>query len=353
MGALGAPPPTGSGERRVLLGRIVDLGEMRATDTLVDAPDDEITDVIGDTLVVLLVDSTLRGFRLSTGQPLWQRVTAAPCRRLLLAGRNVHAGCGDKLLAFTAELGAETVVDPGPGAGDPILIDDGAIVASVHGDGHVVLYGADNHQLVARKRMLELARAFHRHVLAAPAGGGVCVLGLVAGPSGRSAYRAGCYDDTLSPLWTKPLPLKLAPEVPYDVRQLGPRYLVLDDQEAGLQPTLPLGPGRGFILRWRDGQVTFFEDQTFATIEAPDGERLTSTPEVFARTGALGSAAANGAAFSRREAKIVSDRDHSYVVVVNRSAGLAASSAGPVARFSWSPWPSEIRGRSSSSAATR
>ncbi len=296
---------------------------MRATDTLVDAPDDETTDATGDTLVVLLVDSTLRGFRLSTGQPLWQRVTAAPCRRLSLAGRNVYAGCGDKLLAFTAGHGAETVVDPGPGAGDPILLNDGATVASVHGDGQVVLYRVDNHQLIASKRMPELSRAFHRRVLAAPAGGGVCVLGLVAAPSGRSVYRAGCYDDTLSALWTKPLPLKLAPEVPYDVRQLGPRYLVLDDQESVLQPTLPSGPGRGLILRWRDGQVTFFEDQTFATVEAPDGERLTSTPDVFARTRALGSVAANGAPFSRREAKVVSDQDHSYVVVVNRSAGLA------------------------------
>jgi len=311
-----------SSVRHALLGRVVDLGEMKSLDTLADAPDEEVSDPSGDVAVLLSVDSRLSGFRLSTGKPLWTRTTEAPCRHLALVEHEIYSGCGDGLYAFAEDTGEQRVIERGPGMGDPIVTGGGRIVASIHEGGRISLFRAGTHARVGSKVVPELERAFRRDVLPGPDSHGICVLGLSA-VAGRMFYRAGCYDDGLGRRWTKSLPLKVASDTQYEVRQLGPRYLVLDDQNSERESPLPAEPGPALVLRWKDGDVTLVHDQTFATIEDSSGERASPPPNVFVRTRELDSIASNGAGFPRREAEVVSDDQRSFAIIVNRAAGLA------------------------------
>jgi len=309
-----------SGRRHSVLGRVVNFGEMRATATLTDTPDAEITDPSTGTAVVLSVDSSLAGYRLSSGQAVWTGKGDGPCRHLALAGRHVYSACGDALYSFASESGERHIVDAGPDVRDPIVVDGGAGIASVHGDGRVSIYDSGNEHKVASRLLPEIARAMHPRVVATA--GGVCAIGL-GKRSGRLSYHAGCYDRGLEPRWTKWLPLKLTPDVQFGVAQLGPRYLVLDDQESVLDPSLPAGPGDGWVLRWTDGELTPSQHGTFATIESPNGTRLTPSPDIFSQTVRLDSVASNGAGFQRREAQVVSAGGRAYALVVNHAAGLA------------------------------
>ena len=310
-----------SSVRHALLGRVVDLGEMKSVYTLADAPDEEVSDPPGDVAVLLSVDSRLSGFRLSTGKPLWTRTTEAPCRHLVLVEHEIYSGCGDTLYAFAEDTGEQSVIERGPGVGDPVVTGGGRIVASTHDGGRITLYRVGTHARLGSKVVPELERAFRRDVLPGPDDHGICTLGLFA-VAGRLFYRAGCYDDGLRRQWTKSLPLKIASDNQYEVRQLGPRYLVLDDQNSEREPPLPSQPGPALLLRWEDGNVTVVHDQTFATIDDSSGERSLPAPEVFARTRELDSVSSNGAGFPRREAVVASDDQHSYAIIVNRAAGL-------------------------------
>ena len=295
---------------------------MKATVTLTDTPDQEITEPSTDVAVVLSVDARLSGYRLSSGQWLWTSKVDGPCRHLSLAGRMVYSACGDFLYSFVTDSGMHAIVDDGPDVRDPVVVAGGAIVASVRGGGRVSLYAAGSGEKVVSRVLPEIARAMHTRVMADPAGGGVCAIGL-GQRSGAMAYHAGCYDRALKPLWTKWLPLKLTPDVQFQVAQLGPRFLVLDDQESVLNPWLPGGPGSGWVLNWNDGELTPFKGDTFATVESPAGTRLRPQPDFFAQTAQFDSVAANGAPFPRRVAQVVSDHGRAYAIVVNRAAGLA------------------------------
>lgn len=311
-----------SSVRHVLLGRIVDFGEMKAVDTVADPPDEEVSDPSTDVAVLLSVDSALQGFRLSSGKLLWKRTTEAPCRHLSLVQHEILSGCGDSLYVLAEQTGEVSLIDPGPGVGDPVVTGDGQVIASVNDRGRVTLFRARSHTRVGSKVVPELDRAFHREVLPGPDGAGICALGLFAS-SGRLHYRAGCYDDAFGRKWTKSLPLKLASENQYEVAQLGPRYLVLVDQTSEREPPLPPEPGPTLLLRWADGDVTLTHDQTFATIDDSQGRRSSLTPDAFVRTRELDSISSNGAAFPRRQASVVSDEEHSYAIIVNRAAALA------------------------------
>ena len=157
-------------------------------------------------------------------------------------------------------------------------------------------------------------------MIANPAGTGACVLGLEAGNHDRWRYRAGCYDDRLTRSWTKDLPVNVARERLYDVRQTGPRYLVLDDQSSLADTRAPPGPGDGLVLSWRDGSVARFHDGTFATLEDVRGERLHPDVDVFAKTKDL---AVEHEPFADREARVAGDDRRAFAVIVNGATALA------------------------------
>ena len=318
------PPPTSrphagmSSGRRVLLGRIVDLGRLEAVRTLTDPPDEEITDVSDDIGVLLLRDSTIAAFRLTSGELVWERTPDAPCRQLLLAGARVYAGCGDKLLSYSVKNGDQKVVDDGPHAMNPLIA--GPVVVSPRDNGQINLYDSVGDKPLASKVLPELAGAFHRYVLANPGSGGVCVLGLVAISAKHFTYRAGCYDDMLTLQWTRSLSMKVPRDSIYDVRQLGPYFLVLDDQYSVLDPARPPGPGQGLVLRWRDGEVTRFKDKTFGTLENVQGERLSSDVGVFSRTRDLANEHED---IPLRQAKVAGDGRRAFALIVNGATALA------------------------------
>jgi hypothetical protein len=301
--------------RRLLLGRVVDLAAFSAERTVADPPESEVTDPVADVGVVATRDLHVRGFRLSTGQQVWEQSPRAPCRSLQLAGGKVYAGCGDQLLAFPT-TGEDPIVVDKRGAGDPVVT--GGLVVSPHQDGRLSVYDAATGKLRASKVAVEIARAFHMHVIANPAGAGACVLGLEVGTHDRWTYRAGCYDDQLARSWTKDLPVNVARERLYDVRQTGPRYLVLDDQSSLADTRAPPGPGNGLVMSWRDGAVTPFHDGTFATLEDARGERL--HPDVFARTKEL---VVDHEPFADREARVASDDKRTFALIVNGATALA------------------------------
>lgn len=319
-----APAPAGAAsaspaEAVVVLGRVVGLDGLRAVRTLTDPPDAEVSETEHDVSVLLLEDSRLQGFRMSTGDLLWERTTPAPCRSLLLARSKIYAGCGDKVASFDVTTGADRVVDKGPAAGAPILLMGGSTVAVPGKAGRISLYDAATGRPLVSKVPAELSRAFQRDVLASPASRGICVLGLAAGPRGHLTYRAACYDETLRRQWSQSF--AFAADRPASLRQLGPEYLVIDDQESILDPSLPPGPGRGLLVRWRDGTSHAFEDGTFATFENSIGDPLSLDSDVFALTRTL--APPDPARFPKRSAEVVSDRERVFAVIVNGTASLA------------------------------
>lgn len=317
----GAGPPVGQrppGPRWLLLGRLVDLGRFETIQTLSEPPDQEITIAAQDVGLVRLRDWRIQAFRLSTGQRLWEVAPAAPCRTLVPAGASVVAGCGDKVISFALKTGKTTAIDSGTVALDPFVAGDA--IVSPHADGRVDLYDVATGQRRATRVLPELPRAFHRYLLPDPGSDGVCALGLVSQSSKLMTYRAGCYDGRLTSRWNKTLPMHPPRDPVYDVRQLGPRFLVLDDQYSVLDPSLPPGPGRGYLLRWRDGQMTPFEDQTFATVENSAGERTSNESAPFRRARDLPGPPAVG---QPRNAQVVSDNRKTFALITNRGTALA------------------------------
>ena len=318
------------GPRWSLLGRLVDLGRFEVVQTLVDPPEEELNLPASDLVVVRTRNGRLGAFRLSTGARLWQQTPDAPCRGLLVAGTSVYAGCADKVVARAIETGQATVIDAGPQALDPVLAGDAIAVA--HDDGHLDLYDLATGQRRGARVIREFARASVMRVLANPSGEGVCVLGFWPLSPRRAAYRAGCYDARLAPRWTRTVSMMLPRDAIYDVRQLGPRFLVLDDQYSPYDPERSPGIGRGVLLRWRDGQITPFDDQIFATLDDASGERLpASSDDVFHRAREL---AGDHPSAGVREAQVAGDDKQTFVLIQNGGVALAAvDRAGNRTRF--------------------
>jgi hypothetical protein len=196
----------------------------------------------------------------------------------------------------------------------------GAVVVSPRDSGQINLHDAAGDKPRASKVIRELAGAFRRYVLANPGSNGVCVLGLVAVSAKHFTYRAGCYDDMLTLQWTKSLSMTLPRDSIYDVRQLGPHFLVLDDQYSVLDPSQLPGPGQGLVLRWRDGQVARFNDKTFATFDNVQGERLSVDASVFSRTRDL---TVEHEDIPLRQAKVASDDKRAFALIANGATALA------------------------------
>ena len=201
-----------------------------------------------------------------------------------------------------------------------MLASGGATVAVPGKQGSIALYSSATGQLLASKVLPELSRAFQTDILANPALHGICALGLVAGPKNGLTYRAGCYDDSLTPQWSKAF--RFGADHPIGVRQLGPEHVVLDDQESVLDSAAAgIGRGRGLVVRWRDGQATPFTDKTFTTLENAGGDPLRTDSDVFELTRTL--ASADPMHLPLRFARVVADGEHVFALIVNGTTALA------------------------------
>jgi hypothetical protein len=210
-----------------------------------------------------------------------------------------------------------TVVDPGPYYGlDPVL--SGTFAFSLHEHDRLEVHDLSTGRRTASKVAPELERSFHRNIVAAPSGNGVCVFGVVVGSRGWWTYKAGCYDQTLTRRWSESFRQPI--DSLFDVRQLGPRYLVLDDQSSLGDAQAPPGPGRGIALRWRDGLLTRFDDGTFATFEDLRGDRLRPDIDVFRLTRNLDD---DHDLFAYNQATIVDDDERAFALIMNRATSLA------------------------------
>jgi hypothetical protein len=306
-----------SGARSALLGRIVDLDTFQAVATLDEPPDEEVTSPVSDVAVLRSSDWQINAYRLSDGVRLWYATPEAPCRNLLVRGSKVYSGCGDKIVARAIDSGHVTVIDPGPGAGNPVLTAHSLI--SPHDRGRIDVYDIETGRRRVSRILPELSRAFHEDdVLASPSSDGICVLGLVSLAAKRLEYRAACYDEQLVPRWRKTLPMRLPRDPLYDVRQVGPRFVVFDDQWS-IDHDQTLDRGRGAILRWRDGELTPLDDRTFATVEDSAGERIpTREDDIFHRAHAVGTPTFEGI----RQAQVVSDDRRAFALIDNRGLAL-------------------------------
>ena len=309
----------------LLLGRVVDLGSMAAVRTLTTAPpDEERNDPASDLGVVMLHSGEIQAFRLSTGEQLWSRMPYAPCRTFFLAGPHVYANCGDRLLSYDHLDGHETIVDEGRRVQLGIATPD--FVVSDHGGGRITLFDARDNKPIVSKVLRPLVHMQMEvdSLVPRPDAPGICFLGVVADgifSSNEAGYTAACFDETLRPVWTKKLGFGRRAKFGYDVRQGGPTHLVLRDDifdsDEKTQKSL-----RGVVIRWRDGEVTPFDDGTFATIEDEHGERITAPAllEVFAATKDL----PMGNEWHRRaEAVTRVDGHRAFVLIKNEKSGLA------------------------------
>lgn len=254
----------------------------------------------------------LQAFDLRDGTLRWTRSTAAPCRHLAQAAGRIISGCGDKLLAFAATDGAETIIDAGPRALDPVV--SGRRIVSPHSDGRLNVYDAADGHLTASDVPPELARAYHRNVLADPFGDGACVLGLTG-----TTYAAACYDAALKRKWVTSLPATRGAAA-FDLRQLGPRALVLDDQSSPAGRLTKPSAGRGMVIAWRDGRTSPFTDGTFATVEDRAGKPLRPAPDPFTGAHAF---PLSGDAHPLRAAQVVDDDGRAFALIRNGASALA------------------------------
>ena len=279
---------------------------------MADPPDDEVTDRVAGTSVALTAEGKLRAFATASGNPLWTQSPDAICRRLILAFHKIFAGCGDKLIAFSLSSGAAMVVDKGPNLLDPV-VGPGFIV-SPHEDGTMNIYDGSR-RLRSSKAIPELRHAFRAFVtVPAAAPGRICVLGLVASVW---TYRLGCYDDRLTRVWTVNIRPQ-TPNRPFDLRQLGPGLLVLDDQTSPVPTGRRTGSGHGVLVRWLDGQVMPFDDGTFGVIEDLAGGPLRLDSEILS-TGRLSIAAPP----EDKSATIVETADVSFALIKDGKGFLA------------------------------
>ncbi len=310
-----------AGGQRVILGRLVDLGAMRAVKTLTETPPDEELTTADEARAILLgCDGRLQGWDLARDGPAWTKGARVPCQHLVFGGGHVYAVCGDAFVSFRVGDGATQPLDTGRGVMEGVAV--GSLVAVRNSRGLMMLFDSATNNQVARKMLPELSRADYAELLASPAASGPCLVAHEQGPKLRNGWacRVGCYDRRLKPLWKRTISFPFDPETAYAmVRQAGPGHVVLDDQPPGMPRR---GQGRGVTVRLRDGEVSEFADGTFATLEKRDGELVTARA-VLDLLRPPPKPAWDHPGFAFRSAHVASDADRAYALIVNESTELA------------------------------
>jgi hypothetical protein len=311
--------------RRLILGRVVNLETMVVEGTVTaEAPDEELNDPRSDFAVVMLIDGRMEAYRPSTGGRLWSRPTLPPCRWLTITEVHVYAECNGDLVSFDRTDGTSKVLENDADLGQ-IAVAGSAIVA-LHERGVVSVFDARTNKRLARKVLPAFYRSPEQVFVTTSAVDGLCFYGLHWTRGNRWYYDVGCSDQRLTPMWSKRVSFDLATPpgdreaAPHEaVRQDGPYHLVLDDQ---LLTTQREGPGKGLIVRWRDGAVIQTTDRTFATIEDPRGERLTADAirDVFTQPSERHRRQEEF--YSERHARIASDGHRTFALIVNGSSRL-------------------------------
>jgi hypothetical protein len=316
----------------LLLGRAVNLRTMRAERTLTEIPPEvELSDMAADVAAARLDDGGeghLEAFRLSTGALLWRKEPFEPCRDLWLAAGHLYAECGDKLLSYAPTNGAEKVVDGGPQVTKALVFR--SMVAAYHRDGRVALFDAATEKRIIQRRLPELARAWGGGIVAPESLPAICAYGRYLNPSMRRGwgYGIGCYSLKLLPLWSKTVSFDFSPDAAAAdvatvtsemVRQEGPSHLVLNDQHEAFQKQI-----NGVVVRWRDGQVFTFRDQTYATLEGTSGERL-SSPDIAQLFNLARERDSPYEGFAGRSAKVVTDGKRAFVLIASDESTRLAS----------------------------
>jgi hypothetical protein len=305
----------------VILGRLVDLGAMRAVRTLTEAPPDEELTTADEARAILLgCDGRLRGWDLVREGPAWTKGARVPCQHLVFGGGHVYAVCGDAFVSFRVGDGATQALDTGRGVMEGVAV--GSLVAVRNSRGLVMLFDTASNRRVARKMLPELARALHPQLFASPGASGPCAVAHKMDPKEPNgwAYRIGCYDRRLERLWKRTISFPLDPEATYFmVRQAGPHHVVLDDQPLDEKGR---GQGRGVTVRLRDGTISEFANGTFATLEKRDGQRVT-VPAVLDLLHPPSKPAWDHPGFAFRGARVASDGERAYALIVNETTELA------------------------------
>lgn len=305
--------------QRVILGRLVDLGAMRAVKTLTETPPDEELTTADEARAILLgCDGRLQGWDLAREGPAWTK-SARGCQHLVLGGPHVYAVCINKFMSFQVGDGASRTLDDGPEVMEGVAV--GPLVAVRSRSGRVTLFDAATNSQVVRKALPELVRALHPQLFASPGASGPCVVAHKMDPKLPNgwAYRIGCYDRRLERLWKRTISFPLDPEATYFmVRQAGPHHVVLDDQPLDERGR---GQGRGVTVRLRDGTISEFADGTFASLEKRGGERVTAQA-VLDLLRPPPKPAWDHPGFAFRSARVAVDGERAYALIVNESTEL-------------------------------
>jgi hypothetical protein len=277
--------PPAQTSRVVVLGRRVDLKTMRAEVTLTDSlPERELNSLVRDLSIIELRNGALEAYKISTGTRIWHAQMPAPSVALVLVGEHVYALCNNRVVAYRLSDGSSTTLSISATVRD--LIAHGANLLAADDEGRVTVFEAVNNEKLASRVLPELEGSTLDDALVSHPDGAICVVGQSSDPRASalhgiqmpSTFALGCYDRELGSIWRKEVKFDVLPgEAPYQVVQLGPYHLVLEDQPNPGEDT-PEVAGRGAIVRWRDGAVTAFSDHVFGTIEDANGDRLTTAP---------------------------------------------------------------------------
>jgi hypothetical protein len=321
------PPASAGPLRLLLLGRVVTFPALQRGVSVTDAaPDEEVSDVESDVGVVVTASGDLSAFRLSSKDHLWTKRFDPPCGPPVIAGPHLYTDCEGRLRSFAVVDGASAVLDRGPDV-DQVLVN-GGYVAAHHVTGMVSVFERATQKAVTRKVLPELTTAPRGgELIVSPEVDGWCARGFIRnhGASQRWAFRLGCYDHHLTRLWSKSVSFDLPPEPNrssneplFAIRQQGPCYFVANDQPFTFASD---GRGKGLIVRWSRGQVEVFDDHTFATVETPRCERLTSPTALQALTRTV-PPDPRQEAFQTRSALTASDAHRAFALIIDGATRL-------------------------------
>lgn len=315
-----AAAPIARPQRRLLLGRWVNLATMRAEgDVSPGVPDFELNRPDLDFAVTYQVYGPFEGFRPSTGAKLWSERALPPCGSPVISGVHVYAQCEGNVLSYDIGNGSVQVVDS---ANEEMAANESMMV-TVSRRGRLRVFDALSNRLLAQRMLPWFKQSTHVELVLAPSQTNICLVSRDA-VSDHPVHSARCYDADLAPLWKRSVLQPTSRGEPmFDIRQRGPHHLVLDDQDVDAEHE---AKGRGLVLRWRDGAVTRFDDGTFATIEDERGERITEPKALEVFNSTVGLLHQYWAYYGRR-AWIAASGDRIFVLATNDSTGLAAIDA--------------------------
>jgi outer membrane protein assembly factor BamB len=261
-------------ERRLLLGKVVDVHAHHVERTLVaEPPAIEIADARVEHAYILDRAGALRAFVVADGRELWSVTPKPVCRRLLQDERRVFCVTANDVVAYDkATPAAHGLVSSPKAIADALAVGEQLVVLFEKGDISVIDPGTGAVRAIGGVTPAAVPKGSGLgagSIVAAPTGDGICTFAIVESTIAplTFSHEVACYDLRLTKRWSNNLTVPQEARA-LGVQQLGPRYLVL----ATYQWAYTSAHARSRVVRLSDGHVLDLDGkEVTATLDGPNG----------------------------------------------------------------------------------